>query len=286
MSLVRPAPPTAPPRVDLAAKRDGLLDTLRDLGRVAVAYSGGVDSAVVAKAAALACGDGAVAVTAVSPSLAAGELETAKNTAAAIGVRHRVVHTAEFADADYVKNAPDRCYFCKSTLYDRLAELAGELGVDAVVNGANVDDRGDHRPGMRAAAERGVRSPLLELGFTKADVRDLARHWHVPVWDKPASPCLASRIAYGTAVTPDRVRRVDAAEAWLRERFGLRTLRVRCLPDDSARVEVPHPALPRLIDDHVAVAGHLRGLGFTAVAVDLEGFRSGSLNVVAGVGGR
>ena len=272
------APDDLPPA--LLAKRDALLETLRSLGRVAVAFSGGVDSAVVAKAAALACGDGAVAVTADSPSLAAGELANAKAVAAAVGVRHRVLHTREFASPAYLANAPDRCFHCKSELYDRLGDILPELGVDAVVNGANADDAGDHRPGMQAATDRGVRSPLLDCDFTKADVRALAKAWDLPVWDKPASPCLSSRIAYGVPVTEERVRRVDAAEAWLKATFALRECRVRCEANELARIEVPRPALPAVAAEAAAVSEELRRLGFRYVTLDLEGFRSGSLNVV------
>ena len=275
-----PVVPPSPLDSDLAAKRDRLLDSLKGLGRVAVAFSGGVDSAVAAKAAALACGDGAVAVTADSPSLASGELENAAAVAERIGIRHRVLSTNEFASPDYLANAPDRCFHCKSELYDRLGGLLPELGVDTVVNGANVDDAGDHRPGMRAASDRGVRSPLLECGFTKSDVRALARAWNLPVWDKPASPCLSSRIAYGVSVTEARVRRVDAAEAWLKRRFDLRECRVRCEANELARVEVPRPALPRVAEEAAAVSEELRRLGFRYVTLDLEGFRSGSLNAV------
>ncbi len=264
----------------LAAKRDSLLARMRELGRVAVALSGGVDSAVVAKAAALACGDAAVAVTADSPSLASGELANAAAVAAAIGVRHRALKTNEFASASYLANASDRCFHCKSELYDRLADLLPELGVDAVVNGANLDDAGDHRPGMRAASDRGVVSPLLECGFTKSDVRALAKAWDLPVWDKPASPCLSSRIAYGVPVTEARVRRVDAAEAWLKTTFDLRECRVRCEANELARVEVPRPALPHVCGEAAAVSEELKRLGFRYVTLDLEGFRSGSLNVV------
>lgn len=273
-----PQPPTAPLPRDLAEKRDRLLAALRSLGRVAVAFSGGVDSALVAKAAALACGEDAVAVTADSPSLPAGELEAAAALAESIGLRHRVIRTDEFASPEYLANASDRCFHCKSALYDRLGGLHAELGVEAAVNGANADDVGDHRPGMRAAADRGVRSPLLECGFTKADVRALARAWDLPVWDKPAAPCLSSRIAYGVPVTEARVRRVDAAEAWLKTRFALRECRVRCEANDLARVEVPRPALPTVCGDAAAVSEELTRLGFRYVTLDLEGFRSGSLN--------
>src|SRR5262245_45410955 len=181
----------------LSAHRARLVETLRSYGRVAVAFSGGVDSTVVAQAAYDALGDAAIAVTAVSESLATGELEEAQELARRIGIRHRVIHTEEFADPNYLRNQPDRCYFCKSELYGRLSGMLEALEVDAIASGANLDDLGDHRPGMRAAAEHEVRHPLQECGLTKADVRALARAWGLPTWDKPATPCLSSRIAYG-----------------------------------------------------------------------------------------
>ena len=266
---------------ELIARRDLLLDTLRGYGRVAVAFSGGVDSTVVAQAARLALGDAAIAVTAASDSLASGELEEAGALASRIGIRHRVIRTEEFADPNYLRNGTDRCYFCKSELYGRLSGLLGELGVDAIASGANTDDLGDHRPGMRAASENGVRHPLQECGLGKAEVRALARAWGLPVWDKPATPCLSSRIAYGEDVTPERVRMIDAAEQWLRGR-GLRLLRVRYHKGDLARIEVPPEELPRLAAPEVrdALVPAFRALGFKFVTLDLEGFRSGSLNAV------
>ena len=266
----------------LSQKRDALLDILRQGGRVAVAYSGGVDSAVVACAAQLACGDRAFAVTAVSPSLASGELENAVAIAQRIGIRHVVIDTQEFSESGYLQNAGNRCYFCKTELYVRIEELAVREPFDLLVNGANADDVGDHRPGMVAASQHQVRSPLLEVGLTKAEVRELAREWNLPVWDKPASPCLSSRIAYGVEVTPERVARVDAAEVWLREQLGIRELRVRLEANDLARIEVPVAAVARLADDDLRhrTAAHLRSLGFQYVTIDLEGFRSGSLNAV------
>ncbi|MGQ0635333.1 MAG: ATP-dependent sacrificial sulfur transferase LarE [Planctomycetaceae bacterium] len=266
---------------EIAAKRDHLLAALRDCGRVAIAFSGGVDSAVVAQAAWLACGDAAVAITAVSPSLASGELEQAENLARQIGIRHRVLATDEFSSADYVRNAPTRCYFCKTELYTAIGRLAGELNFDVIVNGANVDDQGDYRPGMQAAREHQVRSPLIEAGLTKADVRDLARAWSLAAWDKPAAPCLSSRIAYGLEVTPERVARVDGAEQYLRDVCGFRELRVRYEPHDLARVEVPATELSRIFFDPAlrqAVCDKLHALGFRYVTVDLDGFRSGSMN--------
>ncbi len=263
----------------LAAKRDALLAVLRGYGRVAVAYSGGVDSAVVAKAAHEALGEGAVAVTAVSQSLASGELEQAAEMARRIGVRHRIVHTEEFADANYLSNTPERCYFCKSELYGRLLGMMDELGVDAVASGANLDDRGDHRPGMKAAGEKGVRHPLQEAGLNKEDVRALALAWGLPAWNKPAAPCLSSRIAYGENVTPERVAMIDRAEGWLHER-GLPVLRVRYHKGDMARVEVPPEEFPRLLAEpfRSEMTAAFRGFGFKFVTMDLEGFRSGSLN--------
>ena len=265
-----------------AAKRDLLLETLRGYGRVAVAYSGGVDSAVVAQAAFLALGDAVVAVTAVSDSLAEGELEEAEALARKIGIVHRVIRTEEFADPNYLKNNTDRCYFCKSELYGRLSGMLGTLGVDVIASGANTDDSGDHRPGMRAAGENGVRHPLQECGLSKNDVRALAKGWGLPTWDKPATPCLSSRIAYGEVVTPERTRMVDLAEQWLRKELGLRILRVRYHKGEMARVEVPLDDLPRLVEPSVR-AGMIRAfrdLGFKYVTLDLEGFRSGSLNAL------
>ncbi|MBX6313849.1 MAG: ATP-dependent sacrificial sulfur transferase LarE [Isosphaeraceae bacterium] len=266
---------------ELCAHRDRLLETLRGYGRVAVAFSGGVDSAVVAQAAHQALGEKAIAVTAVSESLATGEREEAEALARRIGIRHRVIRTEEFADPNYLRNNPDRCYFCKSELYGRLSGLLGELGVDVIASGANADDAGDHRPGMRAAAEKGVRHPLQECGLGKAAVRALARAWGLPTWDKPATPCLSSRIAYGEEVTPERVRMIDQAESWLRAR-GLRLLRVRYHKGDLARIEVPIDELTRLAAPGVReeLVAAFQALGFKYVTLDLQGFRSGSLNAV------
>lgn len=273
------------PDAELSVNRDRLIATLRGYGRVAVAYSGGIDSTVVAQAAQIALGDDAVAVTAVSDSLASGELEEAEVLAKQIGIRHRVIRTEEFADPNYVRNNVDRCYFCKSELYGRLAGLLGELGVDAIASGANTDDLGDHRPGMRAASENGVRHPLQECGLGKAEVRALAKAWGLPTWDKPATPCLSSRIAYGEDVTPDRVKMIDAAEGWLRKR-GLILLRVRYHKGDLARVEVPLEEIARLAAPGVReeMTAAFRALGFKYVTLDLDGLRSGSMNAVIPIG--
>src|SRR5262245_40831473 len=260
-------------------KRDALLAALGRLESCAVAFSGGVDSAVVAKAAAVALGERAVAVTGTSASLAAGELELAEEVARQIGIRHVAVATDELTSPDYLRNAPDRCYHCKTELYTQLDRLLPELGVKAVVNGANADDLGDYRPGMQAAAEHRIISPLADCGITKAEVRELAAAWNLPVWDKPATPCLSSRIAYGEEVTPQRLAMIDRAEQSLRS-LGLTQLRVRYHRGDLARIEVPVAELPRLCDAATRsdLNAEFRRLGFKFVTLDLEGFRSGSLN--------
>jgi len=263
----------------IAAKRDRLVDLIRTYGSCAVAFSGGIDSTVVAKAAQLALGEDAVAVTGTSASLASGELDEAMALARQIGIRHEVIATDEFDNPEYLRNAPDRCYHCKTELYTQLGGLRERLGVAVVVNGANVDDLGDYRPGMDAAREHDVRSPLAECGITKAEVRALAADWALPTWNKPATPCLSSRIAYGEEVTPERLAMIDAAEQFLRSR-GLGNLRVRYHKGDLARLEVPLDLISRLCEKELRqeLTQHLKSLGFKYITLDLEGFRSGSLN--------
>ncbi len=270
-------PPHMPSAIE--QKRNTLLDLLRSYQSCAVAFSGGVDSAVVAKAAHLALGDRAVAVTGTSASLAAGELDEARELAREIGIRHEILSTAEFADPNYTSNPANRCYFCKTELYVQIKPLADELHLAVIVNGANADDAGDWRPGMKAAGEYHVRSPLLECGFTKADVRALAAQWNLSVADKPASPCLSSRVAYGEEVTPERLEMIDRAEQLLRS-LGLRTVRVRYHQGDLARLEVPTDAIAQLAapETRARLTAELRNLGFKYITLDLEGFRSGSHN--------
>ncbi len=267
--------------VNLDEKTDRLLQYAAQFESCAVAFSGGVDSAVVAKAACLALGDRAIAVTGVSPSLADGELEEARRIAHLIGIRHETLATSEFENPDYVANRADRCYHCKTELYDHLGDLCDRLGVAVVFNGANVDDQGDFRPGLRAADEHRVLSPLADCGITKDEVRQLAARWELPVWNKPASPCLSSRVAYGEEVTPERLAMIDAAERFLRG-AGLREVRVRYHKGDLARLEVAIDDLPKLTapDFRAPLVTKFRELGFQYVSLDLEGFRSGSQNLV------
>ncbi|MBT4013540.1 MAG: ATP-dependent sacrificial sulfur transferase LarE [Planctomycetaceae bacterium] len=244
----------------------------------AVALSAGVDSSVVAKAAFLAVGDRALAVTAQSASLARGELQLAQQTAALIGIRHQVIETAEFENADYLRNADDRCYHCKTELYQKLQSLATDTGY-VLLSGTNLDDLGDFRPGLVAGVEHQVVTPLADCRLDKTMVRGIAKFWDLPVWDRPANPCLSSRIAYGETVTPERLAMVDAAECFLRSR-GFTDVRVRCHRDNLARVEVNAEQICDLTGDSMrqAVDAKLRSLGFAFVTIDLRGFQSGSLN--------
>jgi uncharacterized protein len=269
---------------ELAGKRDRLLRILGELGSCAVAFSGGIDSTVVAQAAHLALGERAVAVTADSASVPRREIQDATELARRIGIRHRLVPTQEFANPDYIKNGGTRCYYCKSELYTQIEGLLPELGVAVMCSGANVDDWGDYRPGLKAAAEHQVRHPLQEAGIRKAEVRELARHWHLPTWDKPASPCLSSRLAPGVTVTPERTARVEEAEVYLRQ-LGLRDCRVRLHEGELARIEVPVGEIARLAEAEVreGLAKRMKELGFQFVTLDLEGFRSGSLNTLVPV---
>ncbi|GIU97863.1 MAG: TIGR00268 family protein [Actinomycetota bacterium] len=268
----RRAPTSAPGSVADRALR-ALVRIAGSVDGAIVAFSGGVDSSVVAAAAHLALGPRALAVTARSPALATGELEAAREVARAIGIAHEVVTTEELAREAYRRNGPDRCYHCKTELYERLGALARARGVAAVFSGANADDLGDWRPGLRAAAEHGVRHPLVEAGLGKEAVRAVARRLGLPSADKPATPCLASRVPFGTPVEPDVLARIDRAEGALRA-LGFRELRVRHL-GSLGRVELAAEEIPVALASRGAVERAVRAAGYERVEIDPEPLRSG-----------
>lgn len=264
---------------ELQRKLDRAEAILDELGSVVVAFSGGVDSALALKLAVRRLGgERVLAVTGRSPSVPEHELAAVASLAQEIGARHEFRDTAEMDDPRYLANPVNRCYFCKTELYERLEGLARERGLSAMINGVNADDLGDYRPGLQAAGERQVRAPLAEAGISKDEVRELARHLGLSVHDKPASPCLSSRVQYGEAITPEKLRAIDSAESFLRG-LGFRELRVRW-HSGLARIEVPENQLDRFFDPRLRsrVGQRLRELGFQYVTLDLRGFRSGSLN--------
>ena len=261
-------------------KLTALQHFFRETERALIAYSGGIDSTLVAKVAHDVLGDRAVAITAVSPSLLPEELEAAIAQAKTIGIVHEQVETHEMDNPNYVSNPANRCYFCKSELHDTLKPLALERGYPYVIDGVNADDLQDYRPGIQAAKERGARSPLAEVGITKLEVREISKQLGLPWWDKPAQPCLSSRFPYGELITTEKLQRVGRCEVYLR-RLGWRSLRVRS-QGDTARIELP----PEQIRDFVVqvdldnLVKTFQDYGFLYVTLDLEGYRSGKLNQV------
>lgn len=262
-------------------KLNGLKDRLQSLQRVIVAFSAGVDSTFLLKVAVDTLGQqNVLACTAVSPSLARAELQSVRDIAQSFGVPLRLLETREMDNPKYAENSPRRCYFCKAELYTQLQAIASETGIPHILNGANYDDIGDYRPGMDAAKEYAVRSPLLEVGMTKADIREFSRQLGLPTWDKPALACLASRVPYGTPVTIRSLSQIEQGEAFLRQR-GFAVCRVRH-HSTLARIEVPAERVSELLVEPLCsqLIRRFKQIGYTYVTVDLQGFRSGSGNEV------
>jgi uncharacterized protein len=277
----RSGPTTAPPDDPrtVEEKLAALRSVIRGYESVVVAFSAGADSTLVAKVAADELGERALAVTSASESLAERELREALEYAESLGINHRVIYTNELSNPEYLANPTNRCYHCKTELYDHLVALAEREGYRRVANGLNLDDLGDYRPGLQAAREHDVRAPLQEAGLTKADVRAISKLLDVPTWDKPAMACLSSRVPYGEAITPEKLRQIDHAEQVIRD-LGYRQLRVRH-HGQVARIELSADQLVSFVAEHAAVVTErLKALGFQYVTLDLQGFRSGSMNEV------
>jgi pyridinium-3,5-biscarboxylic acid mononucleotide sulfurtransferase len=267
-----------PPILSLEEKEQRLRAQLRNYGSAIIAFSGGVDSAYLAYLAHDELGARALAVTGDSASYPTFQRELADQLTSRFGIGHEIIFTEEFDDPNYVNNPPNRCYYCKAELYTKLNEYAAARGFAVILDGTNADDVGDYRPGRQAASERGVCSPLLECGLTKADIRELSRRAGLPTWNEPASACLSSRVPYGQIVTLEKLTMVDRAEIALKQ-MGFRQVRVRH-HGDIGRIEVADEEMPRALDLKMAqrISASLKAIGFKYVALDLEGYRTGSLN--------
>jgi pyridinium-3,5-biscarboxylic acid mononucleotide sulfurtransferase len=270
-----------PSSANLEKKIANAIELIRHREGVVVALSAGVDSSLVALLAYKALGDRAIAVTGVSESLPHEELKVAEMTARVVGIRHRVVQTDELKKPEYYSNSGNRCYYCKETLYAELREVADSLGFESILDGTHVDDLSDDRPGLSAAREAGVISPLLLSSFSKAEIREAARMLGLSVWDKPAMPCLSSRIAHGETITPDKLSMVDQAESYIKQLTGVRNLRVR-LSDRQARIEVSQSERNAFFDEHVfdLIDEQLKRLGFERVTLDLHGYEKKTKSLV------
>jgi pyridinium-3,5-biscarboxylic acid mononucleotide sulfurtransferase len=261
-------------------KWDRLRSLLSEMRTVLLAYSGGVDSSVLLRAAAETLGQNLIAVTAVSETYPAEELHFAKRFTSSLGVRHRILQTEELSKEEFSRNAEDRCYHCKQELFSKLRQIAEAEGIRWILDGSNNDDQRDYRPGRRAAGEFSVRSPLAETGLSKQEIRDLARRLNLPMWDKPSLACLSSRIPYGTRITPTLVKNIHAAENIVRG-LGIRQVRVRH-HGDTARIEVDREDIIRLVSEESKrmIVDSFKALGYAYICIDLEGYRTGSMNEV------
>ncbi|MGL6225325.1 MAG: ATP-dependent sacrificial sulfur transferase LarE [Thermoguttaceae bacterium] len=256
-----------------------LIDWFRPFHSALVAFSGGLDSTVLARAAVLALGNRAIAITAYSSSSCESEAEEATQIAREIGIEHRLIESREFDDPRYLANDHNRCYYCKAVRFAEMVNYAKEHDIAVVVDGSNADDVSDFRPGKKAAEELGVRSPLAELGMTKEHARLLAKDWGISVWNKPSQPCLSTRIGYGISLTDSLLRQIEKAETFLKEK-GFTSLRVRLPEKTTARIEVPTAQIPQIVipETRQEIIEHFRRFGFERITIDLDGFRSGSMN--------